>query len=343
MAVWSSARRYRGEGDVGAWIWGIAIRRLISKLRGHREPAPASAEVIAHASPLVQSAEDELLVAVEHGDVGSALHRLSPGAARRRPGHRPRRSHHQGGRATARAPPRHGQEPDARCQGAAARRAAGRERERVMTQDTSWHAGRELLGRYSDGTLGRAGQAAVETHLTGCAECRAEAHRLAAGPGARARVGRRHGRDLRAPAAAGRSGCSTRPRRAGTPTSSCSAPRARSPSRGHSRSPPPWSSSWSRGRLSMYEQQVFYAVMAPLLPAAPRDRSPTTRPTPPASCSPSTPFSKLRVALLRTVLAVVAALPVVVLMGALVPGLERTAWRPGSSRHSPWPWWPWCC
>ena len=65
VAVWSSARRYRGEGDVGAWIWGIAIRRLISKLRGHREPSPASAE-------------DELLVAVEHGDLGSALHRLSP-------------------------------------------------------------------------------------------------------------------------------------------------------------------------------------------------------------------------------------------------------------------------
>ncbi len=78
VAVWSSARRYRGEGDVGAWIWGIAIRRLISKLRGHREPAPASAEVISAATPVMQSAEDELLVAVEHGDVGSALHRLSP-------------------------------------------------------------------------------------------------------------------------------------------------------------------------------------------------------------------------------------------------------------------------
>ena len=50
VAVWSSARRYRGEGDVGAWIWGIAIRRLISKLRGHREPAPASAEVISSAT-----------------------------------------------------------------------------------------------------------------------------------------------------------------------------------------------------------------------------------------------------------------------------------------------------
>jgi RNA polymerase sigma-70 factor, ECF subfamily len=78
VAVWSSARRYRGEGDVGAWIWGIAIRRMISKFRGHQEPSPASAEVISSATPMMQSAEDELLVAVEHGDLGGALHRLSP-------------------------------------------------------------------------------------------------------------------------------------------------------------------------------------------------------------------------------------------------------------------------
>ncbi len=78
VAAWRSASRYRGDGDVGAWLWGIAIRRLISRLRGHREPAPASAQVISAATPLVQSAEDELLVAVEHGHVGSALRQLPP-------------------------------------------------------------------------------------------------------------------------------------------------------------------------------------------------------------------------------------------------------------------------
>lgn len=78
VAVWRSARKYRGDGDVGAWIWGIAIRRLISLLRGHREPLPASAEVIAAASPSAHSAEDQILVAVEHGDLGTALRRLSP-------------------------------------------------------------------------------------------------------------------------------------------------------------------------------------------------------------------------------------------------------------------------
>ena len=30
MSVWHSASSYRGEGDVAAWLWGIARRRLIS-------------------------------------------------------------------------------------------------------------------------------------------------------------------------------------------------------------------------------------------------------------------------------------------------------------------------
>ena len=66
---------------------------------------------------------------------------------------------------------------------------------------------------------------------------------------------------------------------------------------------------------------MFYAVVAPLLPAmlvaAAYDASDPTR-----ELLDATPFSKLRIALLRTALAVAAALPVVVLMGVLVPGLE---------------------
>jgi hypothetical protein len=70
VAVWRTAGKYRGDGDVGAWLWGIAIRRMISHYRGHQEPRPASSHVIHAASTLVASAEDELLVGVEHGDVG---------------------------------------------------------------------------------------------------------------------------------------------------------------------------------------------------------------------------------------------------------------------------------
>lgn len=78
VAVWKSAGRWRGEGEVAAWLWGISIRRLISSLRGHREADPFDEDVIAAASPIVQSAEDELLLGVEHGDVGWALRSLSP-------------------------------------------------------------------------------------------------------------------------------------------------------------------------------------------------------------------------------------------------------------------------
>jgi len=78
VSVWRSASSYRGEGDVGAWLWGIAIRRLISRLRRAPQPQPASTDVIAAAAPVVDSAEDELLIAVEHGDVGDALRALPP-------------------------------------------------------------------------------------------------------------------------------------------------------------------------------------------------------------------------------------------------------------------------
>jgi RNA polymerase sigma-70 factor (ECF subfamily) len=73
VAVWQKPRGFRGDGDIAAWLWGIAIRRLVSRLRarsgvaavwGHPEVAPA--------------AEDQVLLSVEYGDVGQALARLSP-------------------------------------------------------------------------------------------------------------------------------------------------------------------------------------------------------------------------------------------------------------------------
>lgn len=78
VAVWRGASKFRGEGDVGAWLWGIAIRQLLQRFRGRKAPVPMSAELISATSPVVQSAEDELLVAVEHGDVGTAMRSLSP-------------------------------------------------------------------------------------------------------------------------------------------------------------------------------------------------------------------------------------------------------------------------
>jgi RNA polymerase sigma-70 factor (ECF subfamily) len=77
VAVWRSPRSFRGDGDVGAWLWGIAIRQLISRLRKRAAPLPVAAQVISALSPAVRSAEDELLVAFEHGSVGDALGTLS--------------------------------------------------------------------------------------------------------------------------------------------------------------------------------------------------------------------------------------------------------------------------
>jgi RNA polymerase sigma factor (sigma-70 family) len=78
VAVWRSPRSFRGDGDVGAWLWGIAIRQLVSRLRKRARPVPVESRVLSILSPTVRSAEDELLVAVEYGSVGDALGSLSP-------------------------------------------------------------------------------------------------------------------------------------------------------------------------------------------------------------------------------------------------------------------------
>ena len=78
MAVWKTAGSFRGDGDVGAWLWGIAIRRLISRLRKRSSPVPVSSQVVSALSPAEHSAEEELLLAIEHGRLGVALRALSP-------------------------------------------------------------------------------------------------------------------------------------------------------------------------------------------------------------------------------------------------------------------------
>jgi RNA polymerase sigma-70 factor, ECF subfamily len=73
LAVWQKPSAYRGAGDVPAWIWGIGIRRLIAALRRHRPiPWPMTRE---SATP---SAEDEVLLHIEHGDLATAIDGLSP-------------------------------------------------------------------------------------------------------------------------------------------------------------------------------------------------------------------------------------------------------------------------
>jgi RNA polymerase sigma-70 factor, ECF subfamily len=77
LAVWREAGTYRGGGDVAAFIWGIGIRRLIDAIRretGSRRRLPLHAGQ----PEAVVSAEDQVLVSIEHGRLGQALAELSP-------------------------------------------------------------------------------------------------------------------------------------------------------------------------------------------------------------------------------------------------------------------------
>jgi RNA polymerase sigma-70 factor (ECF subfamily) len=76
LAVWKGARRWSGEGEVAAWVWGIAVRRLVDALRRRPRPTLALEDDAALGTSL--SAEDQVLLGVEHGDVGAAVARLSP-------------------------------------------------------------------------------------------------------------------------------------------------------------------------------------------------------------------------------------------------------------------------
>jgi RNA polymerase sigma-70 factor (ECF subfamily) len=75
VAVWRSAAKYRGQGEVAAWIWGIGVRRLVDAIR--RVPSTA-----VMADPPEQSielsAEERVLLGVQYGDLAGALDRLSP-------------------------------------------------------------------------------------------------------------------------------------------------------------------------------------------------------------------------------------------------------------------------
>lgn len=77
LAVWRSAAAYRGSGEVAAWLWGIAIRRLVDALRQRAvRPRLVGAGGLAHGpAPTV---EEHLLLGVEHGDLAGALQQLSP-------------------------------------------------------------------------------------------------------------------------------------------------------------------------------------------------------------------------------------------------------------------------
>lgn len=77
VAVWKGAARWDGRGEPAAWIWGIAIRRLIGVLRTRQRWDRRRGSVDARPDVVV-AAEEHVLSGVEHGDLAGALLQLSP-------------------------------------------------------------------------------------------------------------------------------------------------------------------------------------------------------------------------------------------------------------------------
>ena len=74
LTIWRKPGAYRGQGDVGAWVWGIGVRQLLNRMRRRKTPAW---HLMIRSDRLI-SAEDTALLATEHGDVGPAIDNLSP-------------------------------------------------------------------------------------------------------------------------------------------------------------------------------------------------------------------------------------------------------------------------
>lgn len=77
LTMWQHARTWRGEGDLAAWLWGIAFRRMVSRLRARKEVVLMPEWDLGSGGSL-PAAEEQVLLGVEYGDLGQALRGLSP-------------------------------------------------------------------------------------------------------------------------------------------------------------------------------------------------------------------------------------------------------------------------
>jgi RNA polymerase sigma-70 factor, ECF subfamily len=78
LVVWRDAARFRGQGAVGAWIWGIALRRFLDLQRGRAAQERLTGRLGRRPVVDAASAEEQALVALEHREVIRALNRLAP-------------------------------------------------------------------------------------------------------------------------------------------------------------------------------------------------------------------------------------------------------------------------
>lgn len=182
----------------------------------------------------------------------------------------------------------------------------------------TWHAGLDLLREYAVGRLDPAGQAAVETHLERCSQCRRDATALVT-PASLAPVWGRVLVEVRTPE---RAWPFRVLRRFGVPEIDLVVLRlstnlvlafalATAATLGFA---------LAAVQLPGTRQVVAWLAIAPLLPAllvaGAYDSTDPLR-----ELAEPTPYGKLRVALLRTVVAVLGALPLMLVM-TLVPNID---------------------
>jgi RNA polymerase sigma-70 factor (ECF subfamily) len=78
LAVWRGSARHSDGRDVAGWLWQIGFRRLVDAIRGQGARDRLLRLLAGRRWRTAPSAEEELLLGVEHGDLAGALARLSP-------------------------------------------------------------------------------------------------------------------------------------------------------------------------------------------------------------------------------------------------------------------------
>jgi len=73
LAVWRQADDYRPIGEVGAWLWTIALRRLIDQLR--KRPPPVPVDDVGRLAAVIS---EEIPLALGHTEMGAAFASLEP-------------------------------------------------------------------------------------------------------------------------------------------------------------------------------------------------------------------------------------------------------------------------
>jgi RNA polymerase sigma-70 factor (ECF subfamily) len=78
VAVWRAAPAWDGRGQVPAWMWGIAVHRLIDSRRRLSCKTYPLSDLPESVAPRAASAEEQALLGVHFGRLGRAMARLSP-------------------------------------------------------------------------------------------------------------------------------------------------------------------------------------------------------------------------------------------------------------------------